>query len=279
MQDKFLMLPNNLVWNYWDKNDTYLKTYGDKIIHIFSYLECCTNKFDKVVFNIKDLITLSGMTPKSGKGKTNEQFKDILESLRLKGIIESNTNFNKLEISEYINCSFNMPISCDKDGSAYHFFTINVEDYLNIVDRYLGKLNKLILLKVYFYINARISKRNTAGSRQIVITGGKANCFYDSIDNIISDLKIAKETWDKYTKELKKLGLIDFDNIGKVIKDRKITTATNVYVVDSMELQEGLHQSCIYYRDKGYKIESKWSYVRKSKKDHKQIKIKECNPF
>ncbi|WP_053069907.1 hypothetical protein [Clostridium novyi] len=268
MQDKFLILPNNLVWNYWDRDNTYLKQYGDKIIHIFSYLQSNTTLLCQINFTIEDLILSCGLTPKTGKGKTNEQFKNILEDLKLRNILKININFDftKAKIDKLIKLELNIPFEHDAEGNKVQFFTVGIHDYLKIM-KYDGGLDKLILLKIFYYINARISRRKNDDIsyinddnrmirvKNIIITGGKAECFYDNYSHISKDLKISEDTFKKYIKELNKLGLLFYDNIG-IVQDKsgKKHTANNVYCVCKNELEEGLKQSKLYYKDQGYKI-------------------------
>ncbi|MGY0372496.1 hypothetical protein [Clostridium sp. JNZ J1-5] len=225
-----------------------------------------TNRFDKTIFTIKDMITSCGLKPKSGRdkdgnGKVNIQFKEILSDLQSKGIIETHKKL-KLEnvnIDTYINCTFNMPIDKDPDNNNNtNFFTILHENYLEIMDRYSGKLNKLTLLEVYYYINARLSRREVITydgkrmSNDIQVNGGKAECFYDSYGSIVKHLKITENTWNIYIKELQSMGLVYYDNIGLVKKDGRTHIANNVYVVDENELSEALKQSKLFYETNGF---------------------------
>ncbi|AEB77613.1 hypothetical protein ADU80_05045 [Clostridium botulinum] len=241
--DNFIMLPNNLVWNNENKENTFLEMYGDKIVHIFMYLACSTNRFNKTLFTIKDIIISCDLTPKSGKNKINDQFKNILINLKSNGIIETDVDFNSIKINECINCKFNMPILKDKFQNNTMFFTISVDDYLSILGNNISKIDKLILLKVYAYINARINRGED-----------KPQCFYDSYSAICNDLKIHENTFKNCIKQLNDIGLVYFDNIGLIEKNNKVHTANNVYCLNEIELDKSLDQSKDYYCNKGYKI-------------------------
>lgn len=271
--DNFIMLPNKIVWNNEDNKNTYLNQYGDKILYILAYLNGVTNRFGKTLFTIKDMIITCGMTPKSGSEKLNEQFKNILNSLKDKGIIETDKDFNEIKINDYISCVFNNPIEKNSNDNNIKFFPITIDNYLEIVDRYKGKLNKLTLLKVYYYINARISRRENIevnGKKMnvddIVIHGGKANCFYDKYTNICKDLAMSEEKWNEYIKELNKMELIFYGNIGKVKNNKGVREANNVYCVNINEMDEALKQSKLYYKDEGYEILGKKTKKTTTKK-------------
>lgn len=269
--NNFIMLPNKLVWDSEGKNNTYLKLYGEKVVHIFTYLEGMQNRFGTTTFNLQHMIESCGLKTRRGAKNSNEQFKNMLIDLQEKGIIETDDNLQEAKINTHIECIFHMPIEKNGDFNIA-FFNIPVDKYLEIIDNYEGKLNRLTLLKVYYYVNARITRRENIitdegqklNVNDIQLLGGKANCFYDSYLNICSDLNMAENTWKEYITELKKIGLIFYANIGNVQKDRKIYTANNVYCIEENELKEALKQSELYYKDEGYKI------VKNSKKNVKQ---------
>lgn len=274
MESKFIMLPNKLVWVYENREDTYLYKYGDKIINIFTYLQGKTDSFGGSSFTIKDLIVNSGEQPKRGKNKNIEQFRNILINLEKKDIIQnviidSNIDNDKTlencKITDYICCTFNITIEKDENNNNINFFNIDVKKYIKIMCFYKGKCNKLTLLKIYYYINARLKRRKNIeingkkmNTNNIEINGGKAVEMHEKLNNIARDLNITEKTLIKYLKELKNMNLILYGNIGKVQKDGKITTANNVYCLNNeSELKEALKQSKLYYLKNGYKVFNK----------------------
>jgi len=258
----FTMLPNRLVWS--SKNEeTLLHTYGEKIVHILPFLDGATNRFGKACFTIEDMILSCGMIPKTGAGKVNSQFKDILIDLQSKGIIETTMNLEAVKMKEGIKCTFNMPITKDENDNNVEFFMLDYEAYLEIIDRYEGERSKIALLKIFCYISSRIRNRNSIreGSKidtsNITVNGGKAECFYDSYYKVSQDLMIAEDTWGTHIKELKDMGLLFYENIGKVEKNGHITNANNVYCIKEDELPQALKQSKDYYRNDGCKLYDK----------------------
>jgi hypothetical protein len=248
---KFIILPNKLVWNYEDNEDTYLVKYGDKILHIFSYLARRSTMFGECFFTIENLIIDCGLTPKTGVGKVNNNFREILVHLQSNGIIVTDTDIKTVGTSRYICSKFNMPIAKDRKNNT-QFFPIDYNSYLKIMN-YEGNLNKLLLLKVFYYINARISRRESSPVTEYC--GGKASTFYDNYNSICDDLKIAVETWNSYIKELQSLDLVHFDNIGLVRKSGSSQTSNNVYCIDKAELHEALKQSKLYYKTNGFTVQ------------------------
>jgi len=261
MDNNFIMLPNSLVWNYKNSNNTLTVKYGDNIVHILSYLSACTNRLDTTVFCLKDLIEFCGLTPKNGANKTNERFKQVLLQLQQDNIIsDCNVDLTKVKVTDCISCKFNMPIQKDKNGNNTQFFTIDMDNYISIM-QYQGKLNNITLLKVYYYINARVSRRENITidgqvhkRDNINVDAGKANCFYDSYINICKDLNMTENTYNKYIKQLHDMGLIYYDNIGLVKLNNRTNVANNVYCLNVDELPEALKQSRLYYLDNGYTV-------------------------
>lgn len=259
------MLPNKIVWNHENRKDTYLYVYGDKILHIFSYLDGMTNRFGKTVFTMENMITSCGLVPKTGKKGMTNLFREILINLELKGIIETKIDFNIIKVKDNITCILNMPVlkTVKAPIRNINFFNVTHSNYLEIMDRYTGKLNKLTLLKIYYYINARISRRNIVVidnkvmSNDIQCSGGKAETFYDSYEAIAKELGIAEDTWCTYIKGLNILQLLFYDNIGIVKKGEVSYTANNVYCINQNEIKEALNQSELYYISNGYSMSGK----------------------
>jgi len=255
----FIKFPNYLVWNHQDSTNTLLREYGDKILHILSYLDCCTSRVGNISFSIEDIIITCGLVPKSGKGNVNEQFRIIIVNLVDKCIlqIKNDKNIDTCKIGELIRCDYN-PFTITEDLKGW--FPVYHDNYLKIInDDDNTDINKLVALKIYYYILARLNRRDTHYTTEgekltsnIVITGGKAEVFWDGYNSICEDLNITDNTLNKYLKYLKSLNLIYYDNVGMVQKDDVKKQANNVYAIDETELEYGLKQSELWYEDKGY---------------------------
>lgn len=250
MKNSFIQFPNYLVWNYKKSTDTLIHEYGDKILHILSYLDGGVTRLEDVTFSIENMIVSCGYIPKSGKGNINDQFRSIIIDLVSKGILEvkNNKDISTCKITDFVRCEY-IPFA-EKD-KLKGFFPVKHDNYLKIVNDDT-KLNKLTLLKIYYYILARLNRRKDDKLKDVSATGGKAEVFWDSFYNICKDLDINDNTLTKYLEYLKELELICYGNIGMVQKNDVQSTANNVYAVDKAELKEGLNQSKLWHEDNGY---------------------------
>ena len=109
------------------------------------------------------------------------------------------------------------------------------------------------MLNLYCYIISKIIRRND-GVDNINITGGNAEVFWCSQEEICNNLDITKPTLNTYLKKLEELDLIYCDNIGYIKKDGCIATPHNVYAETRDELKEGLKQSKYYWESQGWKV-------------------------
>ncbi|MBU3112139.1 hypothetical protein [Clostridium lacusfryxellense] len=257
--ENFIMIPNKLIWNNEDRTKTYTQEYGDKILHIFSYLQRMTNNFGETYFTMEDMIINCGLKVDTHKGKSFSQFKDILIDLKKKDIIETTIDFDNIKVVTLIKCKFNMPIE-KSNGKNTRFFNVPHKSYLAIMDNYIGKLNKMNLLKTYYYISSRLSRREIKivdgkkRTNDIRAFGGKAECFYDSYEAICKDIDVNENTWGLYIKELNEIGLLYYDNVGIVKKNKESHSANNVYCIKEAELVDALKQSKLFYISSGYQI-------------------------
>lgn len=246
--DNFIKLPNQLVWSYKENEYTLLNTIGDKVIYILPYLNLMTNRLNICNFSLEDIITNAGYKVDTHKNKSVEQFKTVLQELQLREIIDTNTDFNNIKQKELISCTLNIPFKKKKDDDT-EFFTIIHDNFLKILSDDT-KLDKITLLKIYFYINARLSRREESMDDKHYC-GGKSNSFYGTYDTICKDLKITDTVLTKYLKRLQELELVFYDNIGLLqdIATESIYTANNVYVLDKKELEQALKESKLYYKE------------------------------
>ncbi len=271
-QENFILLPNNLVWDSADQKYTLIKKYNtNKIIHVLAYLDTCINRTGKSVFSLHDMITVSGMAVKSGKNKSIDQFKSLLVQLEKDKIIKTAYDLKNIKVNDLIKCDFQMPLKKDKDGNNTNFFSTSHNTYFSLLE-YNGNMNNLILLQIFMYISARISRRETIIydgyklDNDIRIHGGKAQCFYDDYHNICKQLDMSQDTFATYIYQLNQLGLVFYGNIGLVKNGQDVHMANNVYCLDKLELDDALDQSKLYYQDSGYELLDK-----KSNKNMKKI--------
>lgn len=247
--DNFIKLPNQLIWSYKEDEYTLIDTIGDKVLYILPYLDLMTNRLNMCNFSLEDMIINADYKLKTGKDSINNQFKTTLQELQLREIIYTNTDFNNVKPKELISCMLNIPFK-KKDDDDTEFFTITHDNFLKILSDD-SKLDKITLIKIYFYINARLSRREGEDIDFKHYVGGKSNSFYGTYDTICKDLKITDTVLTKYLKRLQELELVFYDNIGLLqdIATETIYTANNVYVVDKKELEQALKESKLYYKE------------------------------
>lgn len=247
--DNFIKLPNNLIWSYKEDEYTLMDTIGDKVLYILPYIDLMTNRLNMCNFSLEDIIVNAGYKVDTHKNKSVEQFKTTLQELQLREIIYTNTDFNNVKPKELISCMLDIPFK-KKDDVDTEFFSITHDNFLKILSDD-SKLDKITLIKIYFYINARLSRRVEEDIDFKHYVGGKSNSFYGTYDTICKDLKITDTVLTKYLKRLQELELVFFDNIGLLqdLLEGTIYTANNVYVIDKKELEQALKESKLYYKE------------------------------
>lgn len=245
IDDKFIKLPNNLIWDSENTKSTLMHNYGDEIIHILTYLDTSTDRLGVIRFTIEDMILSCGLTPTRGKGRINERFINILKKLIDEKVIEIiRGDINKIKVAEMITCILHMPLR--EDG--FEFFPLFHNHYKKIMN---CQEDRILLLKLYCYISARLKRKANKD------VGEVAECVYTSYDTICKDLNISESTLIKYLNILKDYEIIYFDNIGTVRKENKTQEANNVYCLKKSEISKALRDSELYYLSEGYTLVGK----------------------
>ena len=250
--DNFIMLPNNLVWSHEDKDKTMYNIFGDKLPYVLSFLVSIRDRRSISRFTLKYLIENSGNKIDRHKGKNLDKFKELLSLLQTYKYIECDIDLSKVKENDFIVCKVLLDFKTkevtikDNDETIIEnkfteFFKIDIDEYYRLIEN--STLDTCTLVNIYFYIVARISNKNN-----------KAKVCYMSIDNILKDLNISKNTLNKYLSYLKDNEFIYFSNIGTIEKDGKKLTSNNVYSLDKDNLKLGLEESKIYYKVQGYTI-------------------------
>lgn len=251
--ENFIMLPNNLVWNYKNSNDTMYNMFGDKIPYIISYLVSIRDRRSYSRFSLRDIIETCNYKVDTHKGKSVDKFKELLSILQTYNYIESDIDFNKVKPNDLIKCKilldFNTKeVTVQEDNATIienkktEFFKIDIYEYYRLIESN-SKLDTCTLVNIYFYIVARLRHEEN-----------KPAVCYMSYDNILKDLNISKNTLNKYLTYLKDNKFIYYDNIGTIEKGNKKITANNVYSLSEIDLNKGLEESKVYYKIEGYTI-------------------------
>lgn len=229
--------------------------YGDKLAYILTELILCEDRKGSVKFSLYELISEAGLKPRGGKDGINEEIKSLIGVMIRDNMIFTNDNIESMRITSLIKCKLGDIYDINSNGQKINWFALDINNYLKILND-SSKLSKFTLINIYFYILARIIRRNDNISN-IRITGGTAEVFWDSQDFICKELGVSKRTLNIYIKHLKNLELICYGNIGKLTKDNKIREANNVYAENKEELKEGLKQSKFYWENQGWELVNK----------------------
>lgn len=255
-EEYFIKLPNNLVWTYEEGEKPIIKDMNNKTIIVLSNLMFRCNLLGVCYFTLEDLIIKCGYTPRNGKGRTIEQFKNILLDLETLGfIIDPSVKIIEIKPNTFIECKISANIIKNEAGEDEQFFRLFYKDYKKILD-IDSKLDKDIMLNIYCYINSRILHRadNDETEKYGIRMSGKAEYTFFKYDEITRDLDISETTFKEHLEILKENKLVFSDNIGLVEKDGRRKMAGNIYCVRECELKPALNDSKFYYEQEGYRI-------------------------
>ncbi|MCB2354470.1 hypothetical protein [Clostridium estertheticum] len=238
----FIQIPNIAVWDAKKQGNTFIKIYGDKIIHILSYLDVHTDRLGIVKFTLEDMVSSCGLASRSGKGNSNNQFAYILDDLLSKDIITIISGDYK-KSKNLVSCILKMPVGKSEWFPMFH------DDYKKIID---DNLDRLILLNVYSYVAARL--RRPTKDKEGKAVEDIVECMYVDYITFSDDLDITEATLNKYLVQLRKLGIIYYDSIGLIKKHDYSHEANNVYCLDKDMLPRALGNSSLYYKEEGFTI-------------------------
>ena len=274
MSNYFSKLPNNLVWSK-EEGELSLCKDNNKLLPVIVYLDTHnSNITNECYFSLADIIISLGMTPKTGKGKSIEQFKEILKTLQSYGWL-SDFDIDKLKVNEFVKCNFEMTYKQNEADNDNEFFKLYYDKYTKIMNND-SILDKFITLKLYCYILSRIKRNSSEKTLEDARKyknhdGVNVEYFYDTYKVINGDLGISKnEVLKQHLDLLVELDLIAYGNIGQVKKKGIEHTANNCYCEDKEELERALKYSRKYYIGKGFTLTGK--EVKKTSKTIKGLK-------
>lgn len=230
----------------------YRDRYGDKGFYILSELIISEDKRNDIKFSIEELVTRLGLKVRRGKDGVNKEIKQTIKLMIDDNMIFTNDDINVVKVGGLIRCTLGDIYEINDSMQKVNWFALDIKNYLKILND-TGNLSKFILINIYFYILARIVRRNDNISN-IRITGGKAEVFWDSQDFICEELGLSKRTLNIYIKHLQQMKLICYGNIGRLTKNNKIKKANNVYAENEEELKDGLKQSLYYWENQGWEL-------------------------
>ncbi|NMF04339.1 hypothetical protein ACUH7Y_24970 [Clostridium beijerinckii] len=259
IKDYYTMIPNNLVWALEEGEVALIKDY-DKLLVTMVYLDTHVNNIGQCCFTLEDLIIKSGFLARTGKNNSIEQFKSTLLYLQTLGWLDSTLDIADLKPKQFVSCKYEVQFQKeDLTGNSIYYFKLYYDKFKKIMDSDT-KLEKLITLKIYCYILARM-KRNSSDQKESRDTqywnDTVIECFYDSYKVICKDLDITDTTFNAHLQLLKELELTFYDNIGLVKDDFGSHIANNVYAETEDWLSQGLKASREYYIGEGYTLVGK----------------------
>ena len=237
------MINNNYEYNknFKINNDNFIKInkniikHDSKYIMLYIYLYFCVDKMNRCKFTLGELIKESGYISKSGKGKSNDIFKNLLLKIHEDGIIDSIdlNNINTIDTTTEILCNYNEIYYSNEN---YINFPINLyKKILNIKSK-----KKIDYLKFSLYIFSHM--------------GVNITYAYIPFERIQKEINFSKGKLVTIVDEMKKCGLLFSDNIGLYkTKNGTVKYSTNIYSFDKLSMDIGLLQSKEYIHSQGYK--------------------------
>ena len=254
--NNFVKIPNEMILG----EKSLIKRYGDKSFLTYIYLQQNLTLRGKIHLSLGDLIKKSGYEQCRTKGKTNDQFKDILILFKKDNIIETDIDLSKVRVNDFIECTINNNLSKD-------FFTLT-DFEIDVILNYCNNIAPISILKVYAAIKSRIyiNKNNTSS----VITGHYQVSF-PSYKTISSDTGIKKEATIKECIDIlvNDLKLLIVGNNGDRVKriTGEVKRDNNTYALNTDEGIESLKDALKFLKVKNE--EYGWDYI--TAKDNRSL--------
>lgn len=253
-EGNFIKIPNNMIVG----EETLIKKYGDKALIVYIYLENHRTLRDNLYISLANCIEECGYTPKSGKGKTNEQFRDILIGFKNEGIIETDTDLEKVKINDLIQCTM--------QKLNEKFFTIYDCELDKIID-YDAKEDKLNILKVFAELECRRYKNEDNVNPETYSWYEVAFPSYKQI--CLDTLIFSEDSIKKYIDILVELKLIIVGNNGDRVNTitGEVKRDNNTYALANDRGESSLRGALRLFKQKN--LENGWEY--KTFKDHRSL--------
>lgn len=252
---------NKLFYTNEEGKESILKIVNDnKVVLVMHYLYLLTNRCGEVTVSLDFLIEECGYKVDKDSRKS---FKYILISLKELGYIK----FNEINKSNDV-----IKIDTNKLNVDSEFFIVEDEELELIKSIAEDKKEYLNLLKVYYYLKARIHKK-----KKDSVSDSESQSTFNPYEDIANRTLISERNIKKYIDKLQNINLIKYDNLGykyKVNNKEFKTECANVYVLTKVsideetlnyDLKEGLKAQSLYYEEKGYII-TKNGYKNNDKK-------------
>lgn len=254
-------ITNKLFYTNEEGKESILKIVNDnKVVLVMHYLILLTNRVGEVTVSLDYLIKKCGYKADKDSRKS---FKNILDKLKELGYI----NFDNINKSNDIIIIDTTALNVDTE------FFIAEDDEMETIKSVAEDMREYVnLLKVYYYLKARIHK-----SKKDSVVDAKSQSTFNPYGDIANRTMISEMNIKKYIDKLQDIGLIKYANSGYKYRADNInlkTECANVYVLAKIskdeetlkhDLKEGLKLQELYYEDKGYIITKK-GYKNNDKK-------------
>ena len=232
MVNKITIIPNKLFYANQNEISIYKMCNNHKVLLILYYLYNITDREGISRMTIEDIVVTYGYKLNNHKGKINEQIKNILHILQQNKIINSNKDVSKITINEFVKFTYN-GIEKDDNGNYTRFSMIDNDIVNKLLSYNKTKVDNVLLLFYYCYINSRIYKSSDSHGKGY-ICGGKAEECHPSYNMIADDIGIKDDTIKKYNEILVEMNLIRIGNLGLCYLNGdkgKIRESPNFYVL------------------------------------------------
>lgn len=249
--DNFTILPNQLFYGVNEKESYYQQHKDYKLLCVMDYLYINTNRKGISMFTLENMIVESGFKVDVHKGRSIDQFKEILKFLQFNRLIDIETNIDDLKKNDFTTCTYR-GIEKNKDGNNICFTMLKNEDKEKILSYKDKNIDNLKLLFYFSYLNSRMYKRSLDGNIECV--GGHAEVCYPSYKTISDDIGIKDDTIKQYNDILVGLDLIAIGNIGLYYnvndKNKIVKESPNFYALCNGKQDSELEYAMQMYIDK-----------------------------
>lgn len=263
INDKFIMLSNKAFRSEYGETLAikYKEKFGEagkSVALIYAYLEHRRTYLDECYFSIEDMILKLNFTPATGKGKMNDNFKNILNALKNDGYIETDIDFVKTDINKLIVAGL---IKLENN-----FFKIEQYQYDWIMSS-KSKSKKNNLFKLFCAIKSRIATRHKSEN----IYDGLYEVAFPSYKKLVEDTGISESNIKKYINELVDLKLIKYANAGTMVNlgTGEVKECNNTYAIYKNGWEDEIQGSIRLFKKK--KKEEGWIFTKKKETNVKSL--------
>lgn len=198
------------------------------------YLDRKRSIEDNVGFSLYDLVIQSGYQINRTKTGAILPFRQQIQFLVDNNMIQFNTPISNFKGNNFAS------IKILDDFDSVEDYTIITADEIDTLLQSKTKIEKANLFAIYLYMKSYIFQRNlTDIGEEFADAPSKPSAFFKSIDSIMQDTGISKETINRCIKEYIHLRLFKCKQTGsyKTSNDKE-KNAPNIYVLDNDKAEQ-----------------------------------------